>query len=70
MDEEDFWKFGNVNIELRIPENSKIKFQGDICNMLILSQKEKYCKEGILSKESWIMTNNGLKAAGETENRE
>ncbi|MBN2273217.1 MAG: PspC domain-containing protein [Bacteroidales bacterium] len=62
MDDDDFWRFGDVIIEVNVPINTRISFSSDPCE-IIDAFEEDYCYENFWPGKSCIMTVNGLKAA-------
>lgn len=67
MDGDDFWRMGKVEIEMRIPVNTRVSFSSPLCDILDFRQGEKDCYDLAWPGRSWIMTADGLKAAEESK---
>ena len=68
MDEEDFWRFGRVEVEVKVPVNASINFDPEVCDLLHGEDRERYCYDKRLAGENCIMTKDGLVAATEIKN--
>jgi len=61
IDDEDFWMFARVHVNLRIPENQVVILSGDVCDLLENDQHYRYCdRDTVLTGKPCIMTKNGL----------
>lgn len=59
-DEKDFWMFGRITLDLRVPENQVVVLSSRLCDLLNYDQQERYCNDSLLAGRPSIMTPNGL----------
>lgn len=62
MDEEDFWRFGKVVVEIKVPVGTRVHFDREICNLLNSEQHKQYCVDHDFAGTFCIMTKDGLVA--------
>lgn len=62
MDEDDFWRFGKVVVELKVPVDTRVHFDSEICNLLNSEQHAQYCVNHNFTESTCIMTEDGLVA--------
>jgi phage shock protein PspC (stress-responsive transcriptional regulator) len=68
MDEKDFWRFGKVEVEVKVPVNACVNFHPNVCSLFYSQDRERYCVDSLLAGKKCIMTRDGLTAAGEIKN--
>jgi len=58
-DEDDFWMFAEVDVEILIPTGQKVMLTDALCESLIDKQKEQYCRSRSLAGKQSIMSSGG-----------
>ncbi len=59
-DEEDFWLFSKVNINLRIPEGKQITLAQKTCDILSPDQQKLYCRENSVVDKKCLISEEGV----------
>jgi hypothetical protein len=59
--DENFWMFARVNLNLRIPENQVLILSCRMCDLMHFEQQYEYCNDSALVGKPSIMTADGLK---------
>jgi phage shock protein PspC (stress-responsive transcriptional regulator) len=59
-DDDDFWLFAHVDINLEIPKGKGIRITPEICNMMVREQQEQYCDDRTPAGKKWLMSPDGI----------
>lgn len=58
-DDEDFWMFARVELELRVPEKQTLVLSQKTCDLLDSYQRDRYCYESEMTEKSIRITADG-----------
>jgi phage shock protein PspC (stress-responsive transcriptional regulator) len=59
--DDDFWMFARVDINLRIPVGQVVVLSQNTCDFMEFDQRQRYCNDSLLADRSSIMTADGLR---------
>jgi len=58
--DEDFWMFPRVSLDLQIPEGQVVILSDRLCSLLDYDQQNRYCNDSMLTGKPAVMTADGL----------
>jgi phage shock protein PspC (stress-responsive transcriptional regulator) len=64
-DDDEFWMFAKVKLDLQVPEGQKIMINQEVCDMLDPKQQKLYCNENPIVQKAAAMSAGGLLVAAE-----
>ncbi len=67
--DEDFWMFGQVRLNLQIPEGQVVVLTDRACELLDADQRYRYCQDSMLTGKPAVMTPDGLKPVTRQKSR-
>jgi phage shock protein PspC (stress-responsive transcriptional regulator) len=67
--DEDFWMFGQVRLNLQIPEGQVVVLSGSACELLDYDQQYRYCQDSMLTNKPAVMTPDGLRLVQNQKSR-
>lgn len=67
--DEDFWMFGQVRLNLQIPEGQVVILSERACELLDPDQRYRYCQDSMLTGKPAVMTPDGLKKVEKQKTR-
>ena len=67
--DEDFWMFGQVRLNLQIPEGQVVVLTDRACELLDADQRYRYCQDSMLTGKPAVMTPDGLKPVSRQKSR-